>query len=373
MSPQPYIQPLPYQRRRHVFLLLFTVFIVAIPILYLYATGYRFDFTERGNIISTGGMFIAAERTGAEIYIDDELVRETRVFRRAFYAQSIEPGTHRVHVQKDGHHTWVKELPVYPHLVTEAQAFNVPIVPEARIITRWQTSAGTPVVGASSVLASTTQALSFATTTATSTHLLDTEYRSLLERFIATSSTSTPPANTVLVTELNATTSEERVIATSTKEYRGVRLFRKGEDVYARWIGPREEMPYYYCAEAFDLIGTSTLPRDSRGVASVVTSLDDEETAELLHPVQQVDDDQVCEPEIQLDRKGQTVYDFNFVPGSIDFVAMSLESGVYVVEIDDRAWQNMQPLILNEGLRMRVENDRIYVYDGNLIYEMILE
>jgi hypothetical protein len=52
---------------------------------------------------------------------------------------------------------------------------------------------------------------------------------------------------------------------------------------------------------------------------------------------------------------------------------MSLDFGIYVVEVDDRAWQNSQPLLLGRELNMRVENGQIYVYDGSLIYQVILE
>jgi protein associated with RNAse G/E len=45
---------------------------------------------------------------------------------------------------------------------------------------------------------------------------------------------------------------------------------------------------------------------------------------------------------------------------------------VYVVEIDDRSWQNVQPLLQGEGLSFYIENGNIYVYDGKLIYQVII-
>ena len=49
---------------------------------------------------------------------------------------------------------------------------------------------------------------------------------------------------------------------------------------------------------------------------------------------------------------------------------MGSESGIYVVEIDDRAWQNRQPLITGEDLEVRVYNGAIYVFDGYYIYQI---
>ncbi len=52
---------------------------------------------------------------------------------------------------------------------------------------------------------------------------------------------------------------------------------------------------------------------------------------------------------------------------------MVLEDGIYVVEIDDRSWQNVQPLMLGNNLSMYIENGNIFVYDGVLIYQIIFD
>ncbi len=109
------VQPLPYKTRKRAFGLLLLVFIVSLPFLYLYAIGYRFDLKQPTNLIETGGIFISLDQKGTETFIDDVLVRGTRTFQNAFYAQDLDAGTHRVFVQKEGYHTWVKELPVSQH------------------------------------------------------------------------------------------------------------------------------------------------------------------------------------------------------------------------------------------------------------------
>jgi hypothetical protein len=392
MSHEFSVQPLPYRERRRTFLLLLTLFIVSLPFLYLYATGYRFDLNTLGkNIVSTGGMYIAVERTGAEIYIDGELVRETRVFRRAFYAQNIDPGTHRVHVQKEGHHTWVKELPVTPHLVTEAQAFNLPLVPQVRVIAPWQTATGSAVVREPLLHASTTNEVVATTTKATSTLTRSAEYDTLVRLFASSTPTTTPTAveNVTkriesLIEAPQATTSTTtETTATSTIEKGGVRLYRDGEEVYAAWVGSFEQMPYYYCADAFPPYSTSTptSTRESARIsdASVARGLDaiaeDVAVREegYMHPVQTVSPDAVCDPKIRIDRKWQQVRAFDFVPNSSDFIIMGLEGGIYVVEVDDRSWQNMQPIMEGDELDFRVENGVVYIFNGELIYQMRLE
>lgn len=390
MHTTPQVQPLPYRQRKRTFGLLLTLFLVSLPFLYLYATGYRFDLNARTNLVSTGGMYVAAERTGAEIFIDGELVRETRAFRRAFYAQNLDPGTHRVHVQKEGQHTWVKELPVTSHLVTEAQAFNLPLVPQVRLITQWQTATGSAVVKVPITYASSTNEFVATTTLSTTKFTPNAEYDALTRFFGTTTPTTTPGAVATVAKRIGtllepqhgtttATTTEAQEVPTTTKESNGVRLYEQGDDVYAEWVGSFSEMPYYYCAETFPPYSSSTPVATTSATlpaAAVVAKAPIAEAVEdevLIQPVQTVAPDTVCEPKIRIDRKGQAVKHFDFVPGSTDYVIMGLQDGVYMVEIDDRSWQNVQPIMAGNNLDFRVENGVVYVFDGTIIYQMTLK
>ena len=379
--PETDTKPMPRRQRRYMFIFLLVVFACSIPFLYLYSTGYRFDFLNSSNFISTGGLFIAAEKTDVAIFIDDELVRQLRIFRKAFYAQNIDPGTHRVTVQKEGYHTWVKELPVYPHLVTEVQAFNMPLVPKATVISRWETATGSVVVGTSTVIATSTSQIYFATTsTATSTYHENTHFTELRNLFkkeqpAITEALASRVLNRVETVSgiVSSTTVPKQEHATTTKENGGVRLIERGQDVYALWIGSREQMPYYYCALKYDLLPEHN-PKIRKPVqlpAAVIKHINPDA---LNSPeVQQVPKDAACVPEIRMDRKNQKIESFDFFPGSTDWVILTLEDGVYVVEIDNRSWQNVQPILKGHGLETRVDGGNVYVYDGSLIYQMILQ
>ena len=133
-------------------------------------------------------------------------------------------------------------------------------------------------------------------------------------------------------------------------------------------------MPYYYCAEDFPRYLTSTEP-----IAPVTKSTTTQQdlalvanTSELIGPVQSIPEDVICEPVIRLDRKWQNIRAFDFLPGSTDHIILALDDGVYVVEVDDRAWQNVQPLIMGDNLDMKVVNGNVYLYDGTLVYNVIL-
>lgn len=375
MTPQ--VKPLSYRHRNLFFSLLTTVFFLSLPFLFLYATGYRFSFNETG-FVSTGGLYVAVERTGAEIYINDELVRETRAFRRAFYSQGLEEKTHRVHVQKEGHHTWVKELPVYPHLVTEAQAFNLPLVPQVRVVSPWQTNNGVSILTSTSTVLTNAEAVSpylFEPRASTSALIPNTEFASLLALFKPdlTASTTTSRSS-VTINDFIPTTAT--VEATTTKEWRGVKIYEdeKGE-IYATFIGSRDQMPYYYCADPFPAYEPSS-STSTKGVTASVASADKALAAEfdeeLALEVQTVSTEVECDPTIQLDRHDELVSYFDFFPNSTDLVLLAQESGIYVIEIDDRSWQNRQPLLLGENLEVSMQNGNIYAYDGEYIYQILI-
>ncbi len=372
------VQPLPHKKRQNAFLLLVLVFLVSLPFLYMYATGYRFDVEKPTALVSTGGLYIGVDRTGAEIFIDNELMRETRTFRRAFYAQGLDAGTHRVHVQKEGYHTWVKELPVSKHLVTVAEAFSMPIVPQVRVISEWNTATGSAVVRNILSHASSTNEVVATTTLKHTSFVANEEFKLRVASFATTTATTTQKvglSQSLRGVVGNATTTVET--ATSTVISGGVKLHAKGDDVYASWVGSFEQMPYYYCAEEFpryDDTATSAeqVVDDIDDIETVLTEESFIDSNAVMHPIQNIPNDIECDPTIRIDRKWQSVRDFDFFPGSTDLVVMVLEDGAYVVEVDDRAWQNVQPLFKGSNEQMIIENGSIYLYDGVLIYQVVL-
>lgn len=162
--------------------------------------------------------------------------------------------------------------------------------------------------------------------------------------------------------------------ATSTKEWRGVRLFEGlNKDVFASFVGPYEQMPYYYCAETFPPYDASTSTSNTLTASAAMSEVvNPDQEDELVLPVQSVSPNKICEPVIKIDRANEEVSYFDFFPNSTDLVVLSQESGIYVVEIDDRAWQNRQPMLLAKDLKTIVYNGAVYAYDGNYIYQIII-
>jgi hypothetical protein len=78
-----------------------------------------------------------------------------------------------------------------------------------------------------------------------------------------------------------------------------------------------------------------------------------------------------CRKEIKIDRQWQDVISFDFYPLNKNLVLLHLTNGIYVVEIDDRAWQNNQLLYPGMDLQMILYRGGIFIKEGQLIFEIL--
>jgi hypothetical protein len=383
MSPEPIVQPLPYNHRLWFFRGLLFLFVCAVPVFMFYATGYRISFTETSNIISVGGIFISAETEETAIYLNNELVENYRLFQRAAYIQNLPAGVHRLHVQGEGLHTWVKELPVYPHIVTEAAAFNYPVTPQVRLITPLVTStdlpyvpvaSGTPLVLAEVVYQTPVLA---STTVATSTLTNNEEYLFITEVFASSSTTTSPDTvRTQLPTQIaeSFTFSSERATstattsltqATTTRERNNRTLYETAEGVTVRWDGDQQKHPYYFCLNT-SLPTASSSPLEAVVAGNVASVADSLQTATVRGNF-------VCRDTIPLTTFGRPVLLFDFMPNTSDIALLQLSDGLYAVEFDDRGWQNTQLLYPGEEINVAVVNEQIFIADNGYYVELLLE
>lgn len=315
MSPKLAINTLSRRRRRVYFQALTVIFVLAAPLLFLYATGYRFETLTL--LTETGGIYVGAEQSGTEIYLNGELVHETGTFRRAFYIQDLKPGTYTVTVSKEGYSSWRKTLKVYAQIVTEAQAFNMPQEPVLELIpstfTNQTANATTTKIVPNPVYEEIKTA--FARATATSTAARTLERRKLATRAEGTSSASSTAGT---------------VGTGTTKTFRGMQISADGEAIVARWMRTAESAPFYFCV------------RESE-----------------------------CADSIVLNTKEEKPVFFDFFPGTTDLVIVTLADGVYVTELDNRSEQNIEPLYLAPGADFRLIDGGIYIKTAdNTIYKV---
>ncbi len=393
MTLQPKVQPLPYKQRRSIFLVTLLVFIVAVPLLVFYAMGYRFNFTNDTDtsITSVGGMYITSGIRDIDIFVDEQPVTDMRIFQQAAYIQNLKAGMHTVHTQGPGLQTWTKALPIFSHFVTEAQSFNIPKVPQIRIISEYKTLADQPVFFQNEVpldilsIASSTQVVVIASSTvATSTFIHNPEYTYTKALFASSS------AKKLAIQEYQQRAAERFIFATSaasstfyaeattTKTYRDTRLFEKGGEVYIQWDGTKETIPYYYCVRYNG--ATTTALNYGKHVKNAlqrqfesVNSAGENQAHLTQQPSASKMNTQQCRDRIRIDRKGKEVLWFDYFPGTRDLILMQLTDGLYVVEVDDRAWQNTQLLYPGSDIDALLDGRKILVHTGPYYLEVFTE
>ncbi len=379
MTPVIEVQGLPQNKRRIIFIVAMLLFCITVPISVFYAIGYRFDFTgEVTSIKSVGGMYVRNDTPNTEMFINNEPVSDMRVFQKAAYIQNLEAGMHRIHIQGADVQTWVKELPVFAYFVTEVTSFNLPKIPQIRIITKWNdqvTGNGIVFDTATStkfVFASTTNTLIFSTSTATTSYSANVEYTYIKTLFASSSELQEEIALAAKPEVIKAfsfdvpTTTAAIPLATTTKSWRNFTLFQKGEDIYMHWSGDTSRVPYYYCVNYENEEKTVSEYGQhvfSELVASVASSSD------LLKRK----GERICRDTIHIDRMQKKVVWFDYFPDSTDLVLMHLEDGLYVTEVDDRAWQNAQLLYPGTDIQVIQDGGRVFVHDGEYYLEVFTE
>lgn len=396
------VAPLTRAKRAWLFRLLFLVFVVSVPLFVFHAIGYRYDFfaAER-SIVLTGALYITVPDETAQIYVNEMPVRDARVFRRASYIQQLTPGVQRVHVSAPGLHTWVKELPVYPYIVTEAETFLLPVRPQLRLVTTLiDELTDNPLLTAEQLefineTASTSMSVSLVTlatttpargATATTSPALprgaqsNPEFTVFEERFAAVSTSSTTMVDRALSTAREtfgfetmpaATTSDTQAstsVATTTRVKGALTVFERADDVFVAYTGNLRDIPYYFCVPQMGLASTSEVygVHVMQGVQNVLAVTESEMISESDA------NNRVCRQEILIDRQGAEVYSFDFLTVGSGAVLMHRADGIFVTEIDDRSWQNTQKVYGATAVAVQVDNNRVYVQDEQGFFAELL-
>lgn len=113
--------------RKILFFTFFFIFILLSPLLILYIQGYRFDF-ENKKLTQTGGLFLKVIPRQAQIYIEEELVKETDFFFGSALIENLLPKRNNIKVKKEGYFDWEKNLEIREKKVTEAK--NIVLFPK---------------------------------------------------------------------------------------------------------------------------------------------------------------------------------------------------------------------------------------------------
>lgn len=378
MPSEPQIKSLPLKSRQRIFAALFLVFLIALPAFIFYTSGFRLSFEDEGtSVVTTGGMYITTDNLEVDVYLDEEQIQRPRLFRSAYYIQNIEAGAHHVVVQQPGLYTWVKDLSVDPYLVVEAAAFNMPIQPQIRPIAEFVNTSGQSVFFAKGTTtdlfpdASSTEEYVVQTKRGNTTLASNSEFKFVDDLFTNAASTTRSLLDRIEteIERFQFSTTTNKGIASTTISYvekGNIRLVERGSDLYAIWIGSSNNVPHYFCV--LDGASTTISERYGEHIAVQIESQRVSTTTPLMF-----DNNRACRTEIKLDRKWQNIKMYNFLPRSSDLVVLQLDDGLYVTEIDDRAWQNTQRIYSGTDFKTIVTDDAIYISENGRYIELLTQ
>lgn len=181
-------RPLSRNKRIIYFTIFVLFFIVAIPVLLLYSSGYSLD--TAFNLSWRGGIYVYVPQTGARVYIGNDLVGTTSLFSREVLVKNLTPSSYLVLVSNDDYWPWAKFVDVKRGEVSARHPLLVPkIIPLVEI----PRASTTPYLVAKTLFASST--------------------------------------------------------ATTSLASKNIKVWVEGKDIHAEWLGSLEARPYYFCPD----------------------------------------------------------------------------------------------------------------------------
>ena len=263
-----------------------------------------------------GGIYVSVDKVGADILIDWLPHHTTGFLSRTYLEQNAEIGEHEIEVRHKEYKTWYRRVEVEAQTVTPLYPFLVPEEYETRVLA----STSTVEVSASS----------------TEDILLFDEYNRIARLFDITKT------------------------ATSTKEVRQLdtllvdSIVEKTATASPLYATPDEIPPYSQLAEDDIVIWYDGY--------TLYAYWDDDEWL----PARFCNTHSCVNPMPVL-TSNERITHVDFYPGRDDVILYTLSDGLYVAEIDKRPWPVNERIFYGEGIDFRIENNNLYVKDGDVI------
>ncbi len=326
------MKPLTKKQRSTSLLLLGILFICSAPVIVLYSLGYTLD--ESFTIQKTGGIFIHSDVANSSVFIDKDFYKTNGIFIRNTLIQDLVPNKkYLIEFQKEGYQSWVKEIYVYPSIVSEGSVLMLPNEFETREIFKYLDSEGT----ATSTLPIKNQ-----------TKPNNPEFVTISTLFASSSKTIVEKPAPVLASSTASSTAKQKsdieifFDGLEIKNYDTLKnLMIQGEEVSwldagnikLYWMDDVASIPYYYCNG---------------------------------------EENKTCTNKITLDWKDE-IKKFDYLPGRDDVWIVLTSGGIYAVEVDGRTTRNIQTIYKGSNLDFRLtQADRLIIKEGSRFFEINL-
>lgn len=124
------------RNKKRVYLLgLFAVFIVVIPSLILYSSGYRLD--SRFRLVKTGGIYIINNEPGVVVGLNGKTARKAGMFETNILIRDLIPKRYLVTVEKAGYRKWKKRIHVDEQKVQICYPLLIPLEINQQLVRKY--------------------------------------------------------------------------------------------------------------------------------------------------------------------------------------------------------------------------------------------
>jgi len=127
------------------------------------------------------------------------------------------------------------------------------------------------------------------------------------------------------------TIDDKVILPTLTESERGrVGLWKEGMTIYAKWLKNEKSIPNYFCRY------------------------------------------EKCEDTVLVFESITDIKNFDFYPGREDVVLLSINAGIFAIEIDARKHQNFQPVYKGADPYFIIDNGQLYIKDNENLFKINL-
>lgn len=313
-------------------------------------------------MVKTGGIYISSPISGSEIFIDNNLKKQTNLLQGGVFVQNLRPNVYSALVAKEDYWPWQKNLKIEPQLVTEARAFLIPRSPEGKTLTRGHfvsvfASPFDEILILEELKGKTKKIVfylpdseEFLTNNSVSTNQILSSFKKMDNVYFEENQTIllffqdysflktefdfenktvrafSAPAPEYLPAENEDIALSRRFIRTDKHKKLKIWL-EKNNEIWAEWLEKNSPLPYYLSTEKEMIIKTRS-------------------------PVKNVD----------------------FFPLREDIIIFAAENGVFALEIDGRGNRNMQPIYKgrNPTFSVRSSQKAVYILDDGALSKIEL-
>ncbi len=204
-----------------VFSLLFTALI---PVVILYAEGWRFSPTL--GLYKTGGIYVTVPYTNVSVTLEGRDIGVTGILQRNFYIDDLPPATYVIRASREGDYPWERMVVVEPQLVTDARVFLASLAPQKTelVLSNTATSTGKAITG------------------------------DVFAEYLALFATSTHAQGTSTPLDVRS----------------GIGLHVRGGELFARWIEADRPLPSNFCLRPLRCLSEIALTRGDASVTHAV-------------------------------------------------------------------------------------------------------